>query len=59
MRINAKYHMQQTTTLDPENPYFEVQVCPKLQILRCGGIEIFGKFILVLLYSIDPHFSLQ
>lgn len=42
MRINAKDHMQQTTQLDPENPYFEVQVCPKLQTLRCGGIEIFG-----------------
>lgn len=52
MRINAKYHMNQTTSLDPENPYFEVQVCPKLQILRCGGIEIFGKLILSLLHSI-------
>lgn len=42
MRINAKDHMQATTRLDPDNPFFEVQVCPKLQMLRCGGIEIFG-----------------
>lgn len=34
--------MNQTTTLDPENPFFEVFVCPELGILRCGGIEIFG-----------------
>lgn len=34
--------MQQTTLLDPDNQFFEVQICPKLQILRCGGIEIFG-----------------
>lgn len=35
--------MAQTTSLDPENPFFEVFVSPELGILRCGGIEIFGK----------------
>lgn len=44
LRINAKDHMIQTTTLDPENPFFEVFVCPELGMLRCGGIEIFGEF---------------
>lgn len=44
MRINAKDHMTQTTNLDPENPFFEVFVCPELGILRCGGIEIFGEY---------------
>lgn len=44
MRINAKEHMAQTRDSgDRENTLFEVQICPKLQILRCGGIEIFGK----------------
>lgn len=46
MRINAKDHMNMSATLDPENPYFDVQVCPKLGILRCGGIEIFGKVLI-------------
>lgn len=36
--------MQQSTLMDPENAFFEVFVCPELGILRCGGIEIFGKF---------------
>lgn len=35
--------MAQTQHLDPENPFFEVFVCPELGILQCGGIEIFGK----------------
>lgn len=43
LRINAKDHMAQSQRLDPENPFFEVFVCPELGILRCGGIEIFGK----------------
>lgn len=34
--------MTLSTSLDPENPFFEVFVCPELGILRCGGIEIFG-----------------
>lgn len=44
MRINAKEHMALTEHLDPENPYFEVFVCPELQTLISGGIEIFGKY---------------
>lgn len=44
LRINAKDHMNQATKLDPENPFFEVFVCPELGILRCGGIEIFGEY---------------
>lgn len=43
LRIHAKEHMAQTQLLDPENPFFEVFVCPELGILQCGGIEIFGK----------------
>lgn len=43
MRINAKHHMAQAATLDPENPYFEVHVCPELGTLVSGGIEIFGR----------------
>lgn len=42
MRINAKDHMQSTAKLNPEDPCFEVQVCPTLGILVAGGIEIFG-----------------
>lgn len=42
MRINAKDHMALTANLDPENPYFDVQVSPELGILIAGGIEIFG-----------------
>lgn len=34
--------MRMTSQLDPESPYFEVQVCPTLGILISGGIEIFG-----------------
>lgn len=48
MRINAKYHLAQTENLDPENPYFEVQVCPELETLVAGGIEIFGNNLLCL-----------
>lgn len=44
MRINARDHIAQTEFLDPENPQFKVQVCPELETLVCGGIEIFGKF---------------
>lgn len=29
--------------LNPQNPYFEVHVCPELSTLVAGGIEIFGK----------------
>lgn len=44
MRINAKEHMAQSTQFaDPENGFFEVFICPELQTLRCGGIEIIGK----------------
>lgn len=44
MRINAKEHMAQSTKFaDPENGFFEVFICPELQTLRCGGIEIIGK----------------
>ncbi|KAJ6625428.1 Fatty acid synthase [Pseudolycoriella hygida] len=42
MRINAKDHITMVAKLDPENPCFEVQVCPALGILVSGGIEIFG-----------------
>lgn len=42
MRINAKDHMQMTSKLTPENPCFDVQVCPTLGMLVSGGIEIFG-----------------
>ena len=42
MRINAKDHMQMTASLNPEDPCFDVQVCPTLGILISGGIEIFG-----------------
>lgn len=42
MRINAKDHMQSTAKLNPEDPCFEVQVCPTLGILVAGGIEITG-----------------
>lgn len=42
MRINAKDHMLMTSKLTPENPCFEVQVCPTLGMLIAGGIEIFG-----------------
>lgn len=42
MRINAKDHMKMVAKLDPEDPHFEVQVCPTLGILVSGGIEIFG-----------------
>lgn len=34
--------MNMVTKLDPEDPCFEVQVCPILGILISGGIEIFG-----------------
>lgn len=44
MRINAKDHMAQAATLDPDNPYFEVHVCPELGTLVSGGIEIFGTY---------------
>lgn len=44
MRINAKEHMALSTKFaDPENGFFEVFICPELQTLRCGGIEIIGK----------------
>lgn len=46
LRINAKDHMARTQHLDPENPFFEVFVCPELGVLQCGGIEIFGKYTL-------------
>ena len=46
MRINAKYHMAQIEKLDPTNPYFEVHVCPELETLVAGGIEIFGKILI-------------
>lgn len=36
--------MSQMEHLDPENPTIEVQVCPELETLVAGGIEIFGKF---------------
>lgn len=36
--------MAKSQQLDPENPFFEVFVCPELGILRCGGIEIFGEY---------------
>lgn len=36
--------MKKSQELDPENPFFEVFVCPELGILRCGGIEIFGEY---------------
>lgn len=39
--------MAKTQHLDPENPLFEVFVCPELGILQCGGIEIFGKGIFI------------
>lgn len=43
MRINAKEHMALSTKFaDPENGFFEVFICPELQTLRCGGIEIIG-----------------
>ncbi|KAG4069737.1 hypothetical protein HA402_003178 [Bradysia odoriphaga] len=42
MRINAQEHMAMAANLDPEDPCFEVQVCPTLGILISGGIEIFG-----------------
>lgn len=42
MRINAKEHMRMSAFLDPENPYFEVQMCPTLGVLIAGGIEISG-----------------
>lgn len=42
MRINAKEHMAYTENLDPANPCFDVQVCPKLGKLTSGGIEIVG-----------------
>lgn len=42
MRINANEHMNMASQLDPEDPCFEVQVCPVLGILISGGIEIFG-----------------
>lgn len=42
MRINAKEHMACTENLNPDNPCFDVQVCPKLGILISGGIEIVG-----------------
>lgn len=44
MRINARQHLAQMEHLDPENPTIEVQVCPELQTLVAGGVEIFGKF---------------
>lgn len=50
MRINAKDHMAQTEHLDPENPYFEVFVCPELQTLVSGGIEIFGTTQTIRIY---------
>lgn len=45
MRINAKEHMAHAATLNPENPYFEVHVCPELGTLVSGGIEIFGILV--------------
>lgn len=45
LRINAKDHVAKAQLLDPENPFFEVFVCPELGILKCGGIEIFGKYL--------------
>lgn len=47
LRINAKDHINWSASLDPENPYFDVQVCPELGILIAGGIEIFGKTIII------------
>lgn len=38
--INTKEHMRESMKLDPETKCFEVQVCPELGILKCGGIEI-------------------
>lgn len=42
MRINAQDHMNMVAKLDPDDPCFEVQICPTLGILISGGIEIFG-----------------
>lgn len=42
MRINASDHMNLAAKLDPDDPCFEVQVCPILGILISGGIELFG-----------------
>lgn len=51
--------MAQTTQLDPENPFFEVFVCPELGILRCGGIEIFGEFDISSSNTFLIHLSLN
>lgn len=50
LRINARYHMAQTANLDPQNPYFDVHVCPELGTLVAGGIELVGTFELNLNY---------
>lgn len=42
LRINAQDHVKMASQLDPENPYFEVNLCKTLEILVCGGVEIFG-----------------
>lgn len=50
MRINAKEHMAKSAALDPENPCFEVFICPELGTLASGGIEIFGRSSLFYFY---------
>lgn len=40
--INPKIHLQMANLLDEENPVFDVYSCPRLNILRSGGIEIRG-----------------
>ena len=42
MIIKPKLHLELAESLNPEEPNFEVMACPKLKILRCGGIEIRG-----------------
>ncbi|CAO1315088.1 unnamed protein product [Diamesa serratosioi] len=42
MIIKPKVHLEMALTLNPEEPNFEVMACPKMRILRCGGIEIRG-----------------
>lgn len=42
LRIHATDHMKMVSQSDSENPCFEVNACKTLEMLVCGGVEIFG-----------------
>lgn len=42
LRINSRDHMATASALNPEDPYFEVNLCKTLGILVSGGVEIYG-----------------